>query len=67
MQCRIGGETYQSPGPLSLLLLGISPLLPAAAEAKLDVKGVGILRYCIACSGTSIVVVGVQVKILQRR
>ena len=42
-----GGDSYQSPGPLSLLLPEESPLLLAAAEAKVEVNGVGIL-YIVA-------------------
>ena len=34
--------SYQSPAPPDSRLLAESPLLPAAAEAKLDVNGEGI-------------------------
>ncbi len=36
-------ESYQSPAPPDSRLLVESPLLPAAAEAKLDVNGEGML------------------------
>lgn len=38
----VSHSTYHSPGPLSALLFSCA--LPAAAEAKLEVNGEGIVR-----------------------